>query len=144
MGGLLPGKNLEAKIALAIYVAARVDKKPRCMSEILHYCSTRSSEVNSCLKKTQSILFTNVDMRQHAEDLSDRVTWKLGLHYDVRQQVRETVLNLKEHMEGKPPKTIVAVALFWVVSHTRTLSREEKMVIMDSSFEAVDITKATL
>ena len=83
-------------------------------------------------------------MRQHAEDLSDRVTWKLGLHYDVRQQVRETVLNLKEHMEGKPPKTIVAVALSWVVSHTRTITREEKMAIMHRSFEAVDITKATL
>ena len=56
-GGLLPRKRLEAKIALALYVSARVNKKPKCMSEILNYCSASSSEVNSCLKKTKSILF---------------------------------------------------------------------------------------
>ena len=83
-------------------------------------------------------------MRQHAEDLADRVSWKLGLDYNARQSVRATVLSLKDYMEGKPPKTIMAVALYWVVQLQRELSRETKAELVNRIYEACGITKSTL
>jgi len=143
--GLLPRKKLEAKIALALYFSARANNQPKCMDEIIHYCKANSSEVNSCLKKTESIIFSNFDMRQHAEDLADRVTWKLGLEYNARQYVRTEVLTLKEYMEGKPPKTIVAVGLlYWVVQLKRVPCGETKVDLVNRIYGACGITKATL
>ena len=83
-------------------------------------------------------------MRQHAEDLADRVAWKLGLEYNARQSVRTTVLSLKDYMEGKPPKTIVAVGLYWVVQLQRDLCRETKVDLVNRIYGACGIIKATL
>ena len=62
--GLLTNKPLEAKVALVLYISARVNKKAKCLSEILHYTSASNRQVNSCLKKTMKTIFKGVDLRR--------------------------------------------------------------------------------
>jgi transcription initiation factor TFIIIB Brf1 subunit/transcription initiation factor TFIIB len=109
--GLLKSKPLDAKVALVLFVSARANKKPKCLSEILRYLSATNSQVNSCLKKTMTTIFSNIDFRLNAEDIIEKIIYKLNLSEKVRIASKHTANKLKPFMEGKPPKTIAAVAL---------------------------------
>ena len=61
----------------------------------------------------------------------------------VRQYVKHTACELKPYMEGKPPKTIAAVALFWVIQLTSHDEALKKNAINRIALD-VDITKQTI
>lgn len=141
--GLLRSKPLDAKVALVLFVSARANKKPKCMSEILHYLDASNSQVNACLKKTMDNIFSNVDFRLNAEDIIDKILWKLNLSEEVRLASKYTAGKLKPFMEGKPPKTIAAVALI-NVSQLFVNNAQERKDWMNRIADAVGVTGQTL
>jgi len=56
-------------------------------------------------------IFSNIDFRLNAEDIIEKIIYKLNLSEKVRIAAKYTANKLKPFMEGKPPKTIAAVAL---------------------------------
>ena len=112
--GLLRSKPLDAKVALVLFVSARANKMAKCMSEILHYLSATQSQVNACLKKTMKEVFSHVDFRLKPEEVIEKIIYKLNLSAEVRAASKHTASKLRPLMEGKPPKTIAAVALLLV------------------------------
>ena len=113
---LLPHKPLDAKVALVLFITARANKRPKCLPEILRYCSSSvtPSIVSKCLKKTKPVLFPHIDFRVNAEDIIDRVIYKIGYSEEVRQYTKHTARNLVDFTTGKPPKTVAAMALYMV------------------------------
>ena len=107
---------LEAKVALALYISARANKKPKCLAEILKYfpSSITPSKVGKCQKKIQAILFSNVDLNSNAEDYIDRAIFKAGFVEEVRRAAKHTASKLQDFTCGKPPKTVAAMAMFMV------------------------------
>ena len=113
------------------------------MSEILEYCSVTQSQVNTCLKKTMANIFAGVDLRRTPEDIVDRVIFKLRLSEEIRVASRYTATRLRPLMEGKPPKTIAAVALH-MVTHLKAANSSQRNDILHKIGDAVEITKTTI
>jgi transcription initiation factor TFIIIB Brf1 subunit/transcription initiation factor TFIIB len=121
---VLKGKPLDAKVALCLFVSARANHKPKQLCEILRYTTATTSKVNSCLKKTMTTVFSHVDFRSQPSDIIDKVIYKASLPEDVRSSGKEAAEKLKPFMEGKPPRTIAGVALYFVSKQYRRSDRD--------------------
>ena len=136
----LKGKPLDAKVALCLFVSARANHKPKLLCEILKYTTAKTSQVNSCLKKTMTTVFSHVDFRSQPSDIIDKVIYKASLPEDVRSSGKEAVEKLKPHMEGKPPRTIAGVALYFVSKKFRRSDRGA----LGRIAEAVGVAEVTI
>lgn len=138
--GDLKGKPLEAKVALCLFVSARANKKPKPLCEILRYVSATQSHVNACLKRTMKTIFSHVDFRLQPSDIIDKTIFKANLPEEIRQPAKDLSEKLKPLMEGKPPRTIAGVALFFV---TRSLRKQDRG-ILGRIAETVDVAEKTI
>ena len=137
---VLKGKPLDAKVALCLFVSARANHKPKQLCEILRYTTAKTSHVNSCLKKTMTTVFSHVDFRSQPSDIIDKVIYKASLPEDVRSSGKEASEKLKPLMEGKPPRSIAGVALYFVSKKYRRSDRDTLSRIA----EAVGVTENTI
>ena len=142
-GDYLKNKPLEAKVALCLWISARVNKKPKYLDEVLHYTSATQSQVKACLAKTRETVFSGVDIRQRPEDIIDKVIWKLRLTEELRRLAKETAEKLTDQMQGKPPKTIASVALYRVSGMASEIQIDHRDLI-NRIAEAVGITTITI
>ena len=78
------GKPLEAKVALCLFVAARAERRAKPLCEILKYTSATQSQVNACLKRTMSTVFSHVDFRLQPSDIIDKVIFRASLPEESR------------------------------------------------------------
>ena len=113
----LRGKSLEAKIAVAVFVAARKNSKNKKMEEICRYVNATDQQISTCYKKCKRTIFKDIDTRIRPSDIVERTCNRLTLSPEVMHASKQTANNftIGAICEGKKPQTIAGVSLIMVL-----------------------------
>ena len=146
----LRGKSLEAKVAVAVFVAARKNSKNKKMDEIQRYVSATDQQINTCYKKCKRTIFKDIDTRIRPADIVERTCNKLNWAPEILHAAKQTANNFTDLAicEGKKPQTIAGVSLIMVkdalMKKPYERSEAEAHELLQEIAEAVSIGAPTI
>ena len=144
----LRGKSLEAKVAVAVFVASRKNNKNKKMEEIQRYVSATDQQINTCYKKCKRTIFKDIDTRIRPADIVSRTCVKLNWQPEILHAAKQTATNFGTLAicEGKKPQTIAGVSLMMVCETLKKphYSECDSNELMEDIAKAVGISAPTI